>query len=164
MDVLSTSLHTMKPGDLVMAAAKESGYWASLQGDQDAKDNIEELARAVEMPLDWTEEGEEGLGGNADNDANHLLAFLDRAVLSGAKEQSSDESTGRVTLVTAHLAKGLEWPVVFVAGMFQGSFPHYRSFSEEGDDERRLAYVAFTRAMDCLFLTWSIMPQLAPPS
>jgi len=59
-----------------------------------------------------------------------------------------------VTLLTGHLAKGLEFPIVFVAGLCEGVFPHARSIDnhEDLEEERRLAYVAFTRAMERLYL------------
>ena len=67
----------------------------------------------------------------------------------------SDETERPVTLLTAHLAKGLEFPVVFVAGMFEGGFPHFMSREREEDieEERRLVYVAFTRAKERLYLS-----------
>ena len=80
---------------------------------------------------------------------------MDRATLTAQSDDLPDESErGKVTLLTAHLAKGLEFPVVFVAGMSQGGFPHFMSQTEEDlEEERRLVYVAFTRAMRKLYLT-----------
>ena len=64
--------------------------------------------------------------------------------------------------MTLHNAKGLEFPVVFVAGMEDGVFPHIRSLGDpaELEEERRLAYVGITRAMDRLFLTHSVSRML----
>jgi DNA helicase II / ATP-dependent DNA helicase PcrA len=87
------------------------------------------------------------------------------ATVSGFNERialtaSADDKDGRgetVTLMTIHAAKGLEFPVVFVAGMEEGIFPSLRDGDLDGEveEERRLAYVAFTRAKDRLVLTWA---------
>jgi DNA helicase-2/ATP-dependent DNA helicase PcrA len=67
----------------------------------------------------------------------------------------SDEGGGQITLMTVHTAKGLEFPVVFVTGMEDGTFPHQRSLADPAElsEERRLAYVALTRARQRLYLT-----------
>lgn len=83
-----------------------------------------------------------------------LTEFLeDAALMSSADEASGKDS---VTLMTLHAAKGLEFPVVFVVGLEEGLFPSSRA-EEEADieEERRLAYVGMTRAMEDLFLTWA---------
>ncbi len=82
------------------------------------------------------------------------------------------ERGGQVTLMTVHTAKGLEFPVVFVTGMEDGTFPHQRSLGDESEleEERRLAYVAITRAREHLYLTRAAVrsawgtPQEMPPS
>jgi DNA helicase-2/ATP-dependent DNA helicase PcrA len=84
-----------------------------------------------------------------------LREFLDRAALFSPTEDIPGEEQSKVTLLTGHLAKGLEFPVVFVIGMNEGSFPHFRSVDTEEDvqEERRLVYVALTRAQKKLYLT-----------
>jgi len=84
---------------------------------------------------------------------DQVQAFLDRVCLAGQADELPD-GEGRITLMTAHLAKGLEYDVVFVVGMGEGSFPHSRASMAETDleEERRLAYVAFTRAKKNLVL------------
>lgn len=84
-----------------------------------------------------------------------LRDFLDRASLSSPTEDIPGEEQSKVTLLTGHLAKGLEFPVVFVVGMNEGTFPHFRSVDTEEDvqEERRLVYVALTRAQKKLYIT-----------
>ena len=85
-----------------------------------------------------------------------LEEFLEQVALV-ADIDRMDETVSRVTLMTLHSAKGLEFPVVFLAGMEEGLFPSYMSISyedlEEVEEERRLCYVGITRAREELFLT-----------
>jgi DNA helicase-2/ATP-dependent DNA helicase PcrA len=86
-----------------------------------------------------------------------LLAFLDRVSLiadTDKLEDGGEASEGRVTLMTVHAAKGLEFPVVLVVGMDEELFPHARArlFEKDLEEERRLAYVAITRAREKLYL------------
>ena len=83
-----------------------------------------------------------------------LEAFLAEAALN-AGEHEADEFEDSVQLMTLHSAKGLEFPIVFIAGVEEGLFPHKMSLEEPGrlEEERRLCYVGVTRAMDKLYLT-----------
>ncbi len=85
-----------------------------------------------------------------------LMMFLDRVSLVADTDDIPDEDdeAGKVTLMTVHSAKGLEFPVVLVVGMDEKTFPHARAidFQSELEEERRLAYVAVTRAEDRLYL------------
>jgi DNA helicase-2/ATP-dependent DNA helicase PcrA len=146
----------MPPGELVAHLAEESGYAAVLrsEGTHEARgrlDNVGELARAVAEDPAVNFESEDT------HPLDRLQAFVDRACLTGQADDlpDSDVDEGRVTLLTAHLCKGLEFPVVFCTGMFEGGFPHSLSREREEDleEERRLVYVAFTRAMEVLFVT-----------
>ncbi len=87
-----------------------------------------------------------------------LQAWLDQLALDGREERDDEaEATARVALMTVHTSKGLEFPVVFVVHMMEGTFPHKRSLESEAgvEEERRLAYVAFTRAQRRLVVTRS---------
>lgn len=86
-----------------------------------------------------------------------LQNFLDNAALVAGSDDLPDKAQKKITLLTAHLSKGLEFPIVFVVGMNEGSFPHSLSMSSEKDieEERRLVYVAFTRAQKRLILSRS---------
>lgn len=86
-----------------------------------------------------------------------LVDFLERISLVADSDQlpNEGEESGQVTMMTVHTAKGLEFPIVFVSGMEDGTFPHQRSLSDPAElaEERRLAYVAITRARERLYLT-----------
>ena len=104
-----------------------------------------------------------------------LVSFLeDVALVSDADTiiEGDDERTERVTLITLHSAKGLEYPVVFITALEEGVLPHMRSFDDQGqmEEERRLAYVGMTRAKERLYLLRAFrrfnmgMSQHNPPS
>ncbi|MGB2053963.1 MAG: DNA helicase II [Porticoccaceae bacterium] len=91
-----------------------------------------------------------------DNDQPILPQFLDQVALD-AGDRQADEDQDAVQLMTLHSAKGLEFPLVFLAGMEENLFPHKMSIDEPGrlEEERRLAYVGITRAMQKLYLTFA---------
>ena len=91
-----------------------------------------------------------------DKDLPPLVAFLSHAALESGDEQA-DAWEDCVQLMTLHSAKGLEFPLVFIAGMEEGLFPHRRSVSDPGglEEERRLCYVGATRAMSQLYLSYA---------
>lgn len=127
---------------------KESGYINHLY-DSDpvaadlTMDNIEEfLSIAKEFDL-----------REMDYEDRNLSGFLEEIALYTDLDQSA-EGVDSVSLMTMHSSKGLEFPVVFVAGFEENLFPHIRAKEEKGlEEERRLCYVAFTRAEDMLFIT-----------
>ncbi|WP_230208463.1 UvrD-helicase domain-containing protein [Microlunatus sp. Gsoil 973] len=116
------------------------------------------------------------LGAGAPEPDVSLGAFLERVALVADADQIPDapggESTGMVTLMTLHTAKGLEFDTVFLGGMEDGIFPHQRALGDrtEQEEERRLAYVGLTRARKRLYLTRAVVrsawgaPQHNPPS
>jgi DNA helicase-2/ATP-dependent DNA helicase PcrA len=91
-----------------------------------------------------------------DKDQPILPQFLDQVALDSGDRQA-DEDQDAVQLMTLHSAKGLEFPLVFLAGMEENLFPHKMSLEEPGrlEEERRLAYVGITRAMQKLYLTFA---------
>jgi DNA helicase-2/ATP-dependent DNA helicase PcrA len=107
--------------------------------------NIESLIRSIET---WEQD--------PDNPDPTLYPYLNRVSLITRDDGEDEADKGKVNLMTIHASKGLEFPVVFIAGAEDGIIPHARSL-EEGDDnieeERRLFYVAITRARDKLFIT-----------
>ena len=111
-------------------------------------ENLEELVSAARgFENDMADEEEEG---------DVLLAFLAHASLE-AGETQADRFEDSVQLMTLHSAKGLEFPLVFLAGVEEGLFPHKMSLEDPGrlEEERRLAYVGITRAMQQLVITWA---------
>ncbi|HTB67838.1 MAG TPA: 3'-5' exonuclease, partial [Steroidobacteraceae bacterium] len=108
-------------------------------------ENLEELVSAAR-----------GFTGEGSEDLPPLAAFLAHAVLESGEGQA-DAWEDCIQMMTLHTAKGLEFPVVFLAGMEDGLFPHQRSLNDiEGlEEERRLAYVGMTRAMQQLYVTYA---------
>jgi len=118
---------------------EKTGYWQLLTADrsiesESRKENLNELVNVIEEYIESSEE-------------STLENFLDQISLASDVDKL-DESQGYVTLMTVHLAKGLEFPVVFLVGLEEGLFPHARSLDNEEDleEERRLCYVGMTRA------------------
>jgi DNA helicase-2/ATP-dependent DNA helicase PcrA len=135
--------------DLLVAVMEESGYIRELQGEDtsDARARLENLQELVGVAKEF--EGQENAGSLDDFLANvALVSDLD----------TLDQSTSFVTLMTMHAAKGLEFPVVFLSGLEEGVFPHNRALTDltELEEERRLAYVGLTRAMDRLYLSYAM--------
>ncbi|WP_246783042.1 DNA helicase PcrA [Trueperella sp. HMSC08H06] len=137
------------PADVLDEVMDRSGYLATLQKSNDPQDEVrvENLAEFHSVASDFLVVNEGGTLGD----------FLDQVSLVADSDQIPDEDggEGEVILMTVHTAKGLEFPVVFVTGMEDGTFPHIRAMNspEELEEERRLAYVAFTRARQRLYVT-----------
>ena len=130
--------------DIVRAAIIETGYENALRGERtdEAEGRLENLQELVNAAVDYDEQGIEG-----------LREFIDHSAL--VSDQDDYKRDAPVTLMTAHSAKGLEFPVVFIVGLEDGLFPHSRSATDraELEEERRLAYVAMTRAERFLYVT-----------
>lgn len=128
--------------DLLTGVLQDSGYELMLRssGEEERLDNLAELKQAI---YDFQRKaGEEVTLGN----------YLDHAALFTNMDQT--ERAQAAKLMTVHSAKGLEFPVVFLCGLSEGIFPGKRANTREKlEEERRLAYVAFTRARDRLFLS-----------
>jgi len=138
----------VRAADLIEMAIAESGYQAMLDAEDtdDAYSRVENLRELVTVAQEFEQTtGEESLD-----------AFLQHLALVTDLDTWSEE-IDRVTLMTLHAAKGLEFPVVFLAGLEEGLFPHARSLDEEGgmEEERRLCYVGMTRAKVRLYLTYA---------
>ncbi len=129
--------------ELLKYLLDRTGYIKQLE-EEDTPESlarVENLRELVNAAMDSRDRGES------------LQEFLDHAAL--VSEQDQYDAAAKITLMTLHSAKGLEFPLVFLAGMEEGLFPHSRTFLNPDDieEERRLCYVGMTRAMDQLVLS-----------
>ena len=158
------------------AVLEQTGYVAELRASHDPQDEsrVENLAELVGVAAEYDDA----------NPAGSLSDFLEQVSLVADTDEVPDEAVagaqdggppvddGVVTLMTLHTAKGLEFPVVFLTGLEDGTFPHQRSLGDNAElaEERRLAYVGITRARQRLYLSRAAVrsawgqPSYNPPS
>jgi DNA helicase II / ATP-dependent DNA helicase PcrA len=151
MHDLAARAAAMKVRAILDEVITRAGFLNYLDGMQDAvvrRQNVAEMLSAADA---FDAEGQNG--GLAD--------FLERVALVSDADQVGG-SGGRAALMTLHTSKGLEYPVVFIAGMEEGLFPHFRSHDDgrEVEEERRLCYVGMTRARRLLYLTNTLTREL----
>lgn len=136
-----------KVSDVVIAAIDDTGYSLMLRSENtdEAEARLENLEELVNAAVDYDKSDEMG-----------LRDFIDHAALTADTDKY--DRNAPVTLMTVHSAKGLEFPIVFLVGLEDGVFPHSRSLNDdkEMEEERRLAYVAITRAEKILYVTHSM--------
>jgi len=129
--------------ELIRSMIEKSGYveWLESDGTEEALTRLDNLKELVNAALD------------AENRSEKLSDFLDHAALISDTDDFNERA--RVTLMSLHSAKGLEFPLVFVVGLEEGLFPHSRSLDSQAEieEERRICYVGMTRAEKKLFLT-----------
>jgi len=134
--------------DLLVSVMEDSGYVRELQAEEshDARARIENLQELIGVAREYE-------GGEAEPTLSGFLTNI--ALISDL--DALDPEASYVTLMTMHGAKGLEFPHVFLTGLEEGVFPHSRALTDipELEEERRLAYVGVTRAMDRLFLSFA---------
>ena len=132
--------------EVVIAAIENTGYSLMLKSEnsEEAEARLANLEELVNAAVDYDKQEENG-----------LRDFIDHAALSSDTDKY--DRNAPVTLMTVHAAKGLEFPIVFLVGLEDGIFPHARSINDplELEEERRLAYVAITRAEKSLYITHS---------
>ena len=165
IETMSSGAEEMELHEIVDHAIAQSGLIEHHKKEKGEKaqarlDNLDELINAarqfetedaIEMDLESEAEQQD-----ENSSLYELAVFLDTAALD-AGEAQADEFDDAVQLMTLHSAKGLEFPLVFLAGLEEGLFPHKMSMDEaEGlEEERRLAYVGITRAMERLVITYA---------
>jgi len=147
-DATANAVESASPvSDLVKAAILDTGYENALKSEnnEEAEARLENLQELVNAAVDYDDQGAQG-----------LLDFIDHSALVADTDQYKADVP--VTLMTAHSAKGLEFPLVFIVGLEDGLFPHSRSLSDASDieEERRLCYVAMTRAERFLYVTHAV--------
>jgi DNA helicase-2/ATP-dependent DNA helicase PcrA len=144
-----TRAHDGKPSEIVAEVLDKSGLRAELEKSVDPQDasRLENLSQLQSTAAEFEQNTPDAT----------LSAFLETTALVADSDQlpGEHEDSGKVTLMTLHTAKGLEYPVVFLTGLEQGTFPHSRSLEDviELQEERRLAYVGITRAKQRLYVT-----------
>ncbi len=136
---LGSAAESQPVARVIKVLLARTAYLDYLGDDHQRAENVKELLNAAE---EW-------------GDIN-LSNFLD-IVLLATDEDRTDSGEGKVSLMTIHAAKGLEFPVVFVVGVNEGLLPHQKSMStqDELEEERRLFYVAITRAKQLLYLSYA---------
>lgn len=146
MNSLIKAKDEMKVSELIKKVLKDSGYEDMLnsEGTKETEIRFDNLMEFIGVAIEFENE-------NAENTLGDFLESI--ALVSDV--DNLDESTEAVTLMTMHSAKGLEFEDVFLVGMEEGLFPSKRSIEEDAqtEEERRLCYVAITRAKDHLFMT-----------
>lgn len=172
-------------GQLVTEILEATGYRAELEASNDPQDatRLDNINELVSVAREYSSEAAHQLAYLSQEEIDEafeegepmpgsLQAFLEKVSLVADADQLPDTEQGVVTLMTLHTAKGLEFPVVFVAGWEDGQFPHMRSLGDPDElaEERRLAYVGITRARERLYLTRAMLrsswgsPVTNPPS
>ena len=140
---LAAMLATAKVHEVLEQILERSGYIEMLKSDNDpeSESRLGNLNELVNAASEAAERGET------------VAEFLDHAALVSDTDQLNERAP--ISLLTLHNAKGLEFPIVFLAGMEEGLFPHMRSLDSKAamEEERRLCYVGLTRAEKRLFLT-----------
>jgi DNA helicase-2/ATP-dependent DNA helicase PcrA len=149
-DIFSDNVHY-----LLEKILSSSGYWNMIEesSEKDPQDSLNRLGNLQEL-VNAVREFEENCKRN--NEIPTLPKYLEEITLQ-SEIDNMDENADSVTLMTMHLAKGLEFPVVYLTGLEEGLFPINSASSNQEDmeEERRLMYVAMTRAKKKLVLTWA---------
>jgi DNA helicase-2/ATP-dependent DNA helicase PcrA len=147
IEELRADLEQQTVEDLLRGLLARTGYIKSLE-ENPAPENEGRVANLLELINAAAEASERG---------ETIGDFLDHAALVSDADQVNEQS--QISLLTIHNAKGLEFPVVFLAGMEEGLFPHSRALQDDQqmEEERRLCYVGMTRARQQLYLSWARM-------
>jgi DNA helicase-2/ATP-dependent DNA helicase PcrA len=151
IDDLRSETQGLPLKELVEVTVAKSGLVEHYKTEREGADRIENLEELVNAAATFTEEERVSESGEA---VEPLTAFLTHAALEAGEHQAG-EGADALQMMTVHSAKGLEFDVVFMSGLEEGLFPHEQSVTERDglEEERRLAYVAITRARNRLYLS-----------
>jgi DNA helicase-2/ATP-dependent DNA helicase PcrA len=151
MERLRSETQGLPLKEVVEVVVAKSGLIEHYRSEREGADRIENLEELVNAAAAFTEEERVTESGEA---VDSLTAFLTHAALEAGEHQAG-EGQDALQMMTVHSAKGLEFDAVFISGLEEGLFPHEQSVTErEGlEEERRLAYVAITRARHRLYLS-----------
>lgn len=148
---LSEMAESMSVPEFVEECINQLGMIEAYEAErsEEADSRIQNIKEFISVAREFEKDQRELEDGDAS-----FQAFLQNVALSSDMDEDKGEDD-RVTMMTIHNAKGLEFPVVFIVGMEEGLFPSFRSFEEKDgiDEERRLCYVAITRAREELYIT-----------
>lgn len=149
--------------DLLARALERSGYLRMLEQDDsiEAEGRLENLRELLAAAAEFERLNRE-TPPEAEDDVRTLVDLFLESVTLLSEADRVDPSEERLPLMTAHVAKGLEFPVVFVVGLEEGLFPHFASLDDPAaiEEERRLCYVAMTRAKDQLCLSHATLRRI----
>ena len=146
--------------DLLDILLKKSGYWDELEkeGTLDSEERMANIQELYSVANEFEANAETGTGTGTNKSESLLGDFLSQISLY-TELDNLKLTNNKITLMTLHLAKGLEYPVVFICGLEEGVFPHSRSIdstdASELEEERRLMYVGVTRAKEKLYFTYA---------
>ncbi len=165
VESFAAQLKKVNAYELANIIFKQTGTAADLQSDSSIEglgrvENIEELLNAIKDFTDKTEEAKNDKTAIAqDKKTDDLASFMEDVALMTDSDQKEDQNSDKVSLMTIHAAKGLEFPVVYTVGLEENLFPSFMSLNsrEEIEEERRLFYVALTRAMQKAYLSYAEM-------
>jgi DNA helicase-2/ATP-dependent DNA helicase PcrA len=145
IEELGDGVESRPAADTLQAVLDRTGYSRMLteEGTEEARARLGNIEELINAAADAADRGET------------IREFLDHAALVSDADSADERAT--VSLLTMHNAKGLEFPIVFIAGLEEGLFPHSRSLESETamEEERRLCYVGMTRAEKKLYLSWA---------
>jgi len=151
IQVLKSETQALPLHEMVEVVTQKSGLIEHYKNEREGADRIENLEELVNAAAAFTEEERVNESGEA---VDPLTAFLTHAALEAGEHQAG-EGQEALQMMTVHSAKGLEFDAVFITGLEEGLFPHEQSANERDglEEERRLAYVAITRARQRLYLS-----------
>ena len=152
LEALHETARTASASEALKQMLVQTGYLQALRDDasSESRDRLENLDALVAAAVDYEVRNE-----TEDDDRTSLGGFVDQQSLLSEADEEAGADDARVWLMTLHAAKGLEFPLVVIAGMEDGLFPHARTQDDPRalEEERRLCYVGMTRAESRLILT-----------